>query len=95
MYSFEVNAFIYGCPDTREALLVDVGEFDPRADPLILDNLNGSIQPASRRTDLVPVFSFNDDDLRFPGNAMVVQMNSSSVRLWQILTEKLVREMAY
>lgn len=26
----EVNAFIYACPDTREALLVDCGEFDPR-----------------------------------------------------------------
>jgi predicted transglutaminase-like cysteine proteinase len=69
---------------------------DPRADPLILDNLNASIQPASRRPDLVPVFSFNDDDLRFPGNdAMTVQMNVSSVRQWQVLTEKLVREMAY
>jgi glyoxylase-like metal-dependent hydrolase (beta-lactamase superfamily II) len=26
----EVNAFIYGCPRTREALLVDCGDFDPR-----------------------------------------------------------------
>lgn len=26
----EVNAFILGCPDTREAVLVDCGEFDPR-----------------------------------------------------------------
>ena len=26
----EVNAFIFACPDTREAGLVDVGEFDPR-----------------------------------------------------------------
>ncbi len=26
----EVNAFIYACPDTREAMLVDCGEFDPR-----------------------------------------------------------------
>lgn len=26
----EVNAFIFGCAKTREAVLVDVGEFDPR-----------------------------------------------------------------
>lgn len=26
----EANAFILGCPDTREAMLVDAGEYDPR-----------------------------------------------------------------
>ena len=26
----EVNTFIFGCPATREAMLVDCGEFDPR-----------------------------------------------------------------
>lgn len=31
----------------------------PTAEPLILDNLKGSIQPASDRQDLNPVFSFN------------------------------------
>jgi predicted transglutaminase-like cysteine proteinase len=31
----------------------------PDAEPLILDNLIGEIRPASRRTDLLPVFSFN------------------------------------
>jgi predicted transglutaminase-like cysteine proteinase len=32
-------------------------------DPLILDNLVGDIRPASRRPDLLPVFSFNIDGL--------------------------------
>ena len=32
----------------------------PGDDPLILDNLIGEIRPASRRPDLLPVFSFND-----------------------------------
>jgi predicted transglutaminase-like cysteine proteinase len=36
----------------------------PGADPLILDNLNPRVLPASERADLVAVFSFNDDDLR-------------------------------
>lgn len=35
----------------------------PDADPLILDNLLGSIRPASRRPDLLPVFSFNAEGL--------------------------------
>jgi len=35
----------------------------PDADPLILDNLLGDIRPASRRPDLVPVFSFNGEGL--------------------------------
>lgn len=39
----------------------------PTADPLILDNLNPSILPASRRPDLVPIFSFNDQALWVAG----------------------------
>ncbi|GAB4062885.1 transglutaminase-like cysteine peptidase [Uliginosibacterium sediminicola] len=39
----------------------------PQADPLILDNLLAEIRPASRRTDLTPVFSFNSDGLWMAG----------------------------
>ena len=35
----------------------------PQADPLILDNLVPEIRPASRRQDLVPVYSFNVNGL--------------------------------
>lgn len=35
----------------------------PNAEPVILDNLVNDIKPASRRPDLVPVFSFNSDSL--------------------------------
>ncbi len=35
----------------------------PGAEPLILDNINKAILPASQRTDLVPVYSFNGDGL--------------------------------
>lgn len=34
----------------------------PEAEPLVLDNLNPEVLPAAQRQDLVPVFSFNDDD---------------------------------
>jgi predicted transglutaminase-like cysteine proteinase len=33
----------------------------PDSEPLVLDNLIGDIRAAARRTDLVPVFSFNKD----------------------------------
>lgn len=33
----------------------------PDAEPLVLDNLVSDIRPASRRPDLVPVFSFNSE----------------------------------
>lgn len=36
---------------------------EPNAEPLILDNLVTEIRPASRRADLVPVFSFNAEGL--------------------------------
>jgi predicted transglutaminase-like cysteine proteinase len=35
----------------------------PDADPMILDNLIDELQPASRRADLEPVFSFNSQGL--------------------------------
>ena len=35
----------------------------PNAEPLVLDNLDAVIRPASRRTDLQPVFSFNGEGI--------------------------------
>jgi predicted transglutaminase-like cysteine proteinase len=60
------------------------------ADPLILDNLTNTIAPASRRTDLEPVYSFNDDDLWTPGAS--TKRQSSQIRLWRELLEKMARE---
>ncbi len=62
----------------------------PDADPLILDNLNGTILPASERPDLEPVYSFNDDDLWVQNTTR--KGGASNVRLWRELLEKLARE---
>ncbi|WP_117232957.1 transglutaminase-like cysteine peptidase [Vibrio maerlii] len=35
----------------------------PSAEPVLLDNLNKTIQPASKRRDLLPVYSFNGKNL--------------------------------
>lgn len=54
----------------------------PNADPLVLDNLNKQILPASRRSDLSPVFSFNSAGLwRGTGN----QSSQSNLSRWQDL----------
>lgn len=39
----------------------------PAADPLVLDNIDGVIRPASQRNDLLPVYAFNAEGLFLPG----------------------------
>lgn len=46
-----------------EAHMVLAYYSSPSADPVILDNLEGTIRPASQRTDLTPVFSFNSQGI--------------------------------
>jgi len=54
----------------------------PGADPLVLDNLNPEIRPASRRPDLSPIFSFNSAGLwQGTGN----QSSKSNLSRWQDL----------
>ena len=36
---------------------------EPDTEPLILDNINYKIFPASKRKDLIPVYSFNGDEI--------------------------------
>jgi len=36
---------------------------DPAGEPFILDNLVTEVRPASRRNDLIPIFSFNNEGL--------------------------------
>lgn len=68
----------------------------PGADPLILDNLEGGIQPASDRPDLTPVYIFNDDDLQFlQQGTPAVRHDARSVRKWRELLDKLNRELTY
>lgn len=48
-----------GTSDATQAHMVLAYYSAPDAEPLVMDNLIGDIRPASRRPDLVPVFSFN------------------------------------
>jgi predicted transglutaminase-like cysteine proteinase len=62
----------------------------PDAEPLVLDNINKTIRPASTRTDLVPVYSFNDDELRLADGGRLG--NPIQIRKWRDLLIKLERE---
>lgn len=67
----------------------------PAAEPLILDNLIPEIQPASRRPDLLPVYSFNGVGLWLAKARGKGQMVGQSDRLkrWQDLLQRLPEEL--
>ncbi|NTS75628.1 transglutaminase-like cysteine peptidase [Catenovulum sp. SM1970] len=62
----------------------------PSAMPLILDNIDGEIKPASARKDLVPVFSFNAQKLWLNKQKGRGQLVGSSQQLdsWSDLTSR-------
>jgi predicted transglutaminase-like cysteine proteinase len=66
------------------------------ADPLILDNVEERIKPAGDRPDLIPVFTFNEDDVQMPQkNAPAVRFGPGSNRKWAEVLAKLQRELEY
>ena len=64
---------------------------DPEAEPLVLDNLVDSINPASKRTDLMPIFGFNGSGLWMAKQRGQGRMAGSSnrIKLWQDLLQKM------
>lgn len=70
---------------------------EPDAVPLILDNLEEKVRPASERADLIPVYSFNDEDLLLArqGQRDARAGSSSQIRLWRGLLDKLEKELHY
>jgi len=62
----------------------------PQSEPLILDNLDDEVRPASQRPDLVPVYSFNDEDVLIAGRGRTGA--PGQIRLWRELTARLERE---
>ena len=66
----------------------------PDEEPLILDNLITEIRPASRRPDLLPVFSFNSQGIWASSNASGMPSDSGVGRLtrWQELLKRVRAE---
>jgi len=64
----------------------------PDAEPLILDNLISEIRPASRRSDLAPVFSFNSEGVWMAGGQPQPTGGSSGLTRWQDLLTRMKNE---
>jgi predicted transglutaminase-like cysteine proteinase len=62
----------------------------PDAEPLVLDNLETRVRPASQRTDLIPVYSFNDEEVwvELRGRSG----SPTQIRNWSALIARLERE---
>ena len=66
----------------------------PGADPLVLDNLIDEIKPATQRSDLLPVYSFNGEGLwlaKKRGRGERVG-GSGRISLWRDLNERMNNE---
>ena len=64
----------------------------PNAVPLVLDNYNYKILPASLREDLIPVYSFSGDDLFYAKQVQLGKMLPAATkqkRAWDELSIKL------
>jgi len=61
----------------------------PAAEPLILDNADPSVRGASRRSDLEPVYSFNDDEVAMVSGE---KGKPAQIRAWLSVQERLVME---
>jgi len=63
----------------------------PLATPIILDNLIPEIKSASKRKDLLPIFSFNDSGvwLEKPRGSRKLVGNSSQIVMWNDLRKRM------
>lgn len=78
----------------RQAHMVLTYFETPRSIPLVLDNINKRILKATKRTDLVPVYSFNGDGLwlaRQRGKGRSVKGGTSKLTKWNSLLERFNR----
>ncbi len=70
-----------------------LGYYDsPSSDPLVLDSLVSNVLPGSQRTDLIPVFSFNDSGIWQPGQKTQVSSSTSRLSRWRDVIERMKKE---
>ena len=70
-----------------------LGYYDtPESDPLVLDSLVSDILPGAERTDLIPVFSFNDAGIWAPGKSKQVSTSTSRLSRWRDVIERMKKE---
>lgn len=64
----------------------------PTEEPMILDNMITSVRPASMRTDLQPVFSFNSDGLWAGGATTSSADPTARLSRWRDVLERMRQE---
>ena len=79
-------------PPTGAPHMVLAYHASANADPLILDNLNPQILPASRRPDLTPVFSFSADRLWQGGGADLAGDPLARLTRWRSVLQRAAEE---
>ena len=78
--------------DAEEAHMV-LGYYPSEdAEPLILDNLITDIRPASRRNDLMPIFSFNSEGLWADGSTVSAGDSTARLSNWRGVLERMRAE---
>lgn len=68
----------------------------PNAEPLILDNINKTILPASKRKDLLPIYGFNGDGIWLSKTRKKLASGNKvgkSLPSWAKLTQRVRREL--
>lgn len=84
----------FGGPDSRQSQAhMVLGYYaNPAQEPLILDNLIGNIRAAAQRTDLSPVFSFNNEGLWVPGASTSAADPTARLSRWRSVLERMKQE---
>lgn len=88
-----VRAQIGGASSTTSVAHMVLGYYaEPNGEPLILDNLIGSVRPAANRTDLQPVFSFNSEGLWVAGSTTSTSDPTTRLSRWRDVLERMRQE---
>jgi predicted transglutaminase-like cysteine proteinase len=88
-----VRAQIGGASSTTSVAHMVLGYYaEPNGEPLILDNLIGSVRPAGNRTDLQPVFSFNSEGLWVAGSTTSTSDPTTRLSRWRDVLDRMRQE---
>ncbi len=88
-----VRAQIGGATGTTSIAHMVLGYYaEPSGEPVILDNLIGSVRPASNRTDLQPVFSFNSEALWVAGATGSTSDPTTRLSRWRDVLDRMRQE---
>ena len=77
-----------GTAGAEQAHMVLAYYQSPDAEPMIMDNMITDIRPASRRPDLLPVFSFNSEGIYSGAGGQAGQAENTKLSKWQDLLQR-------